>query len=595
MKSDNNQKSTGFLQHLGSCMGAKKPFIYLSLFLSGIGHIVALFPFVMLWLIVQILFEQGLGADISRISGLAWWALGGVIFYITLYFFALMLSHVAAFRVERNLRYSSMQRALAMPLGFYDKESTGKLKKVLDENAGLIHTFTAHQLPDLAGAITCLLTLFVLMAVIDWRMGLICLIPITITLAAFARMMGSKQYQSSMSKYLNHIELMNNEAVEYVRGISVVKAFGQSVYSFNRFLKTIKDYQTWVVKHCETSKWPMSIIMVAANSFSFFLLPFAVLLIYRGASVVEILPNLIFYVLITPFFTSSIMRLMFLVWGQRQAGESLKRIDNLFAGEEPIQGEKAFNGENYSISLQDVSFAYNEGAALAIDNITLNIPHGKRYALVGASGCGKTTLARLIARFRDPSSGHIYIGENMLAELAPESIADKVSFVFQNEKLFKISIRDNITYGSPHATDEEVKYAVEMAQCQDIIDKLPNGLDTLIGAKGIYLSGGEQQRVALARAFLKNAPILLLDEATAFADPENESAIQSVLRELMQGKTVVIIAHRLSSVVDVDQIVVMDEGKIVEQGTHKELLEQGRLYPIMWNEYQQATEWTLTV
>lgn len=585
------QRST--LARLMQLMGRKRMLIPLSGILALLAYLSAMLMIVAVWMMIGKLFHYQAPLASVGISALAWWALSFSIAFLLLYFAALMTSHVAAFRVERNLRYSSMERAMQMPLGFYEQVSTGRLKKVIDDNAGLVHTFTAHNLPDLFGTITCIILLLAALPIVDWRMGLVCLIPIVVAFIAMGSMMANKSYKESMEKYMKHLEEMNAEAVEYIHGMPVVKTFQQSVFSFNRFHKSIMNYTEWVTKYSESCRKSMNIYTVATLGFAFLLIPLALVLIYLGEEVNVVLSNMIFYLLITPFFGQSVMKLMYVISSYRLAAQAVDSVEDLFKVATPLPGKGTFAGNDYEIELRDVSFRYADDAPWAIRNLSLKVPEGKRYALVGASGSGKTTITRLVARFWDPTSGEVSIGGNRLAEMDSENVLQHVSFVFQNEQLFKTTIRENITYGKPNASHEEVMEAVRMAQCEEIINKLPDGLDTAIGADGIYLSGGEQQRIALARAFLKDSPILLLDEATAFADPENERAIQEVLKTLMKGRTVLMIAHRLSSVVDVDKIIVMHEGTIAEEGTHQELLAAKGRYAAMWHEYQESIHWTV--
>lgn len=589
-----SQKQTSTLTLLRSYMGKKGILMPFSITLSVLGNLVGMIPFVCVWLIIRLLLTQGVAPSGNEIVRYAWWAFGFSILFILLYFTALMLSHLAAFRLERNLRYSAMQKAVRMPLGFFTKNSTGKMRKVIDDNAGIIHTFVAHQLPDLAGGITVFATTLVLMFVFDWRLGLACLIPLVVAFAQFYLMMG-KNYAATMQQYMTSLEAMNTEAVEYVRGIPVVKVFQQTVYSFKRFYESIMGYNKWVKEYAASMRRSMSVYTVAINGFAFLLVPLAIILIFIGGNWQQVSLNLIFYVLITPFFGQCIMKLMYVIDGYRQAGEAVGRIEALTDEKQQlaVSQQPVPMPATYDIRLSDVSFRYDGASKDAVSHIDLAIPQGKTVALVGASGSGKTTLARLIARFWDAGRGEVSIGGVDVKQIHPSALMRHISFVFQNTELFKTSIRDNILYGNPDAAPADIDRAIGLAQCRGIIDKLPGGLDTKIGTEGIYLSGGEQQRIALARAFLKDAPIVLLDEATAFADPENEHEIQRALRRLMRGKTVVMIAHRLTSVTDADTIVVMDEGRIAEQGTHSQLLQKEGIYRRMWNEYQQSIEWTI--
>lgn len=579
------------MRRLGQHMGSKRVLAYVGMGCSAVAHVVALAPFIFIWLILRELL--GGEADSRAVYHWAWWAVASGISYLLLYWLALSLTHVAAFRIERSLRGGAMERMLRMPLGFFDKQDIGKLKNVIDDNAGLVHTFCAHQLADLVGTLTCFATLFVLMFLLDWRMALLSMIPILIQLAVMGSMMTNKAYKESMGTYMNHLQRMSGEAVEYVRGMPVVKAFQQSIYSFNAFYNTILDYSKWAKTYTRSCQHPMCLSIVSFG-YAFLLVPFAFYLVGRGESVEIVVSSLAFFILVTPFIGECTMRLMYVVSGQREATQALDRLDAL-CGEEPATPpHRALEVSDHTIRVEDVSFRYSTEAPLAVDNVTLTIPEGKRVALVGASGSGKTTLARLIARFWDVASGRITIGGVDISEVAFEEVLRHISFVFQSERLFKKSIRENVSYGSPHATEEQILEALQKAQCLELVRSLPSGLDTVIGSKGIYLSGGEQQRIALARAFLKDAPILLLDEATSFADPESEREIQEGLRQLMEHKTTLMIAHRLSSVVDADLIVVMREGRIVEQGTHAELLARPEsLYAAMWQEYQESIEWTI--
>lgn len=591
---NNSKTSRPLLPRLMRHMGARKICIPFGIVVSLVSHVVAVVPLLLVWRVVDLLFASGGEPPVALIGRLAWWALLAAVIYMLLYFAALMITHVAAFRAERSIRYEAVARAMSMPLGFFSNESTGKIKKVVDENAGLVHTFVAHQLPDLVGGLTMLCVMVVLLITMDWRMGVASLIPIAICLVAMGSMMSSKAYHSAMNAYMGHLEEMNSEAVEYIRGIPVVKTFQQTIFSFNAFYKSIKDYETWARRYSHSCRTPMIIYSVSAQSFIFFLIPTAVLLMALGEPMESVLSKLVFYILLTPLFGQTVMKLMYMVSGYQQAQHALVRIDSLFEGGSPLAGAGELKSEGeMAIELRDVTFSYGADSVAALSGVSLTIPAGKKYALVGASGSGKTTLARLIARFWSPQQGSVRIGGQDLEKVSPEKIHECMAFVFQNDRLFKTTIRENITYGRPDATDAEIERAIDMAQCRGLIESLPHGLDTKLGTEGVYLSGGEQQRIALCRAFLKDAPILILDEATAFADPENEAAIHSALEKLMEKKTVVMIAHRLTSITDADCIVVMSEGRIVEQGTHEELLERGGAYAGMWNEYMQSVEWTI--
>ena len=479
-----------------------------------------------------------------------------------------------------------------MPLGFFDNNTSGRIRKIIDENAGITHSFLAHQLPDLASTVLMPLTAIALIFIFDWRLGLACLVPIVIAMFLMGFMMG-KRGRYFMETYMNSLEEMNSEAVEYVRGIPVVKVFQQTVFSFKNFHKSIMKYKNMVFAYTKMWEKPMSAYTVIINSFVFFLVPVAILLISSSGNYADVILNLFFYIMITPVFSQSIMRSMYLSQAFGQADEAITRLEELIDVSPLPVSEDPEKLTGFDISFTRVSFKYPGAEKNAVDGINLFIPEGERTALVGASGSGKTTIARLVPRFRDTDTGQVCIGGTDVKNIKPEELMKNISFVFQNTRLFKTSLLENITYGNPEASRDEIERAVDLAQCREIIDKLPDGLNAKIGTEGTYLSGGEQQRIILARAILKNAPIVVLDEATAFTDPENEHLIQHALLELTKGKTVLMIAHRLTSVIDADNILVISEGKIAECGTHHELMDKDGLYASMWNEYQKSIKWTI--
>lgn len=573
-------------------MGKRKVLLPAAMLLSALSALAGMLPYILIWLIVRELLEHGEITSSGNVVTYAWWAAGMAVASIVLYFAALMSSHLAAFRVESNLRKEAMRQIVRMPLGFFDINTSGRIRKIIDDNAGVTHSFLAHQLPDLAATFLVPLVAAILIFVFDWILGLACIVPVIIAMLVMGFMMNAEGRQF-MKSYMTSLEEMNTEAVEYVRGIPVVKVFQQTIYSFKNFHRCIMNYNKMVFGYTRMWEKPMSLYTVIINGFVFFLAPLAILLIGYSGNYASVLLNFFLFVLITPVFSQSIMKSMYLNQALGQASEAIGRLENLVAYEHLTVVEHPQPVKEFSIQFEKVSFSYPGANQKAVDDVSFTIPQGNTVALVGASGGGKTTIARLVPRFWEATEGKVLIGGINVREIAPKELMKYISFVFQNTKLFKTSLLENIKYGNPDATMEEVERAVDMAQCREIINKLPLGLNTKIGTEGTYLSGGEQQRIVLARAILKNAPIIVLDEATAFADPENEHLIQQALKELTKGKTVLVIAHRLSSITDADNILVIDKGKIAEQGTHANLLGKQGIYYHMWNEYQQSVRWTI--
>ena len=573
-------------------MGRRKALLPVAIVLSALGGLAGLAPFVFIWLIVRELLSGGdIGAQTQVIS-YAWWAAGTAVGGVVLYFGALMCSHFAAFRVESNIRKSAMRRIVGMPLGFFDSNTTGRIRKIIDDNASITHSFLAHQLPDMAGTALVPLLAVVLIAAFDWRLGLACLVPVFTAMGIMAYTMNTRG-REFMRQYMNLLEQMNTEAVEYVRGIPVVKVFQQTVYSFKNFYRTIMQYNHTATRYTRLWERPMTLYTVIINSFAYFLVPVAVILTGMGEGVGTVLVNFILFVLVTPVFSECVMKSMYIGQAFAQADEAVRRLDSLTDYPTLKETAEPVQPATYGITFSNVTFAYPGTDTDVLKNVTFTVQQGKRVALVGASGSGKTTIARLVPRFYDVDGGSVRIGGVDVRDISHKELMRTVSFVFQNPQLIKTTILENIVYGRPEATMEEVNRAVDMAQCREIIDRLPDGLDTVIGTEGTYLSGGERQRIALARAFLKNAPVIVLDEATAFADPENEHLMQAALRELTRGKTVITIAHRLTSVADADEILVIDNGRIAERGTHDTLLGMKGIYYNRWNEYCRAVNWTI--
>lgn len=581
------------LKRLGAYMGGRKWLLPCSIGLSAVNGLLSLVPFILLWLVVRtLLIAKGNLSDTPLID-YALWAFVISVANVLLYFLALMLSHLAAFRIETNMRRKAMQRLMRAPLGYLDEQNTGRMRKIIDEDSGETHTFVAHLLPDVASCVVAPIGVIVLLFAVDWQLGTAAMIPLVGAIGIMGYMMNPKNNQFQRL-YLDAQEKMGAEAVEYVRGIPVVKVFQQTVFSFKRFYDSIISYRDLVIKCTLVWRTPMSFYILAINAFAFILVPTAIILIGHGGDTSTIIADVILYVVIAPLIASNVMKAMYLSQDLFMANEAVERLEQLTDIAPLSQHDDPKRAEAYDIRFNDVSFRYEGAEKDAVSHINLIIPEGKTVALVGASGSGKTTIARLIPRFWDVRHGSVTIGGIDVRDMRKDELMRNVSFVFQNTRLFKTSLIENLRYGNPDATTEQINRAIDLSQSREIIDRLPQGLDTVIGAEGTYLSGGEQQRIVLARAILKDAPIVVLDEATAFADPENEQLIRKALAHLTQGKTVLMIAHRLTTVQDADSIVVVDNGEIVEQGTHKELLSEEKYYHRMWNEYQQSVSWKLS-
>ncbi|UEA62001.1 ABC transporter ATP-binding protein/permease [Hoylesella buccalis] len=581
------------LKRLGAYMGGRKYLLPCSVALSAVNGLLSLVPFILMWLVVRTLLIAKGNLSNTPLIDYALWAFIISVANVLLYFLALMLSHLAAFRIETNMRRKAMQRLMRAPLGYLDEQNTGRMRKIIDEDSGQTHTFVAHLLPDVASCIVAPIGVIVLLFAVDWQLGTAAMIPLIGAIGIMGYMMNPKNNQFQRL-YLDAQEKMGAEAVEYVRGIPVVKVFQQTVFSFKRFYDSIISYRDLVIKCTLVWRTPMSFYILAINAFAFILVPTAIILIGLGGDTSTIIANVILYVVIAPLIASNVMKAMYLSQDLFMANEAVERLEQLTDIAPLSQHDEPKRAETYDIRFNDVSFRYEGAEKDAVSHINLTIPEGKTVALVGASGSGKTTIARLIPRFWDVRHGSVTIGGVDVRDMRKDELMRNVSFVFQNTRLFKTSLIENLRYGNPDATTDQINRAIDLSQSREIIDRLPQGLDTVIGAEGTYLSGGEQQRIVLARAILKDAPIIVLDEATAFADPENEQLIRKALAHLTQGKTVLMIAHRLTTVQDADSIVVVDDGEIVEQGTHKELLSEEKYYHRMWNEYQQSVSWKLS-
>ena len=563
-----------------------------SVVLSAVNGLLSLVPFIFLWLVVRTL----LTADGNLANTPVWdYAIAAFVVSVAnvlLYFAALMLSHLSAFRIETNMRRTAMERLMRVPLGFFDTQNTGRMRKIIDEDSSQTHTFVAHILPDVAGSVVAPIGIIVLLLAVDWQLGIAAMVPIVCAFGIMGYMMNPKN-NDFQRMYLDAQEKMSAEAVEYVRGIPVVKVFQQTVFSFKRFHDSIINYRDLVIRYTLLWRMPMSAYTIAINAFAFLLVPTGIILIGHGGETAIIVSDMVLYVLIAPIIAANVMKAMHLSQNLFLANEAVDRLEKLTATPPLSESSKPEKAAAFDVSLRNVSFRYEAAERDAVSHIDLDIPQGKTVALVGASGSGKTTIARLIPRFWDVREGSLKIGGVDVRHMDKATLMRNVSFVFQNTRLFKTSILENIRYGNPDATIEQVNRAVDLSQSREIIERLPQGLDTVIGAEGTYLSGGEQQRIVLARAILKDAPIVVLDEATAFAVPENEHLIRQAFAHLTCGKIVLMIAHRLTTVQDADNIVVVDKGRIAEQGTHQQLMEQATLYYKMWNEYQKSVAWKL--
>ena len=561
--------------------------------LATVSAFIALVPFYYIWRLIKEVIRVSPDFDRAQnLSAYGWCAVGSAVFAMLIYMGGLICSHLAAFHVQATMRSRLMRHIMSLPLGFMDKDGSGKVRKIVNESSAATETYLAHQLPDKCVATATPIGLVVLLLVFDWRLGLLSLIPVVLGFAIMSTMMGANM-KKKMEEYQNALEEMSSEAVEYVRGIPVVKTFGQSVFSFKRFRDSIKKYEKWTIAYTKDLRIPMMGLTTAINSVFAILIAATFWLggVKSGSADGTFLLNLMFYIIITPIITVTMTKMMYAGENVMIVEDALNRIDGLLEKKPLPQSVNPAKPQDASISFKNVSYRYDGASDDAIHNISLDIKSGEHIAFVGPSGGGKSTLAKLIARFADVNSGFIEIGGVNVKNIKASDLMNTVSFVFQDSKLLKMSIFDNVRMGNKNATREEVIEALHNAQCDDIIEKIPGGIDTVIGSKGTYLSGGETQRIAIARAMLKNAPILILDEATAFADPDNEAKVQAAFSKLSEGKTVIMIAHRLSSVTGVDRIYVLKNGQICQSGTHESLLSQDGLYAHMWKEFNKSVSW----
>ena len=585
------EKKQGDLSRLMYYAGDHKYFTYASLVLAALSALIALVPFYYIWKIMKEVLEVRPNySEAVHIKEYGWMAVAFALIAMVIYIAALMCSHKAAFRVQVNMRTAMMNHIMKLPLGYVESEGTGKIRKIVADSSAATETYLAHNLPDKVVSFATPVGLLAMMMVFDYRLGLISLIPAVIAFALMGTLMMGPKMAEDMKQYQNALETMSAEAVEYVRGVPVVKTFGQTVFSFKRFKNAIDEYEKWTLGYTKNMMLPMVAFTTSANGI------FAALIIaayvFTGHGVTDkFILNLIFYILITSVLTVTLMKIAFAGESQLMVRDAINRMDGILNMEllpEPADGQTP---KDTSVELDKVVFSYAGADKNAVDGISLKIASGEHVSFVGPSGGGKTTLASLIARFWDVNSGAVKIGGVNVKDINSETLMNEVSYVFQDSRLLKMSILENIRMGRPDATDAEVMEALKNAQCMDIIEKFPDGVNTVIGSKGVYVSGGEAQRLSIARAFLKNAPILILDEATAFADPDNERQVQKAFETLSKDKTVIMIAHRLSTVTNADRIYVLADGRIAENGTHDELNSANGIYTHMWSEYNKSVKW----
>lgn len=574
--------------------GPRKVLTYIGCVLSAISMLVSFGPYVCIWLVARDLIVVAPNwAAATNIAMYGWWALGFAVLSILLYFVGLMCTHLAAFRCAANMRKQSTEHLMHVSLGYFDTHASGALRRVVDGCAAETEGLLAHKLPDTAGSIAMIIGMLVLFFVFDWRLGLVCLIPVILSIVCMFYMMGGRG-MDFMTKYMDSLVKMNKTGTEYVRGIPVVKVFQQTVYSFKAFHDAIEEFtqlaQDYAVKWCQL---PQSLSLTVINGVALFLVPAAILLIPGEGNMATFLANFTFYAIFTAVIPTAMTRVMFMSDAVQSATDAVNRVESVLAAPVISAPKNPQKPASNSVVFDDVSFTYEGSDVPALSHVSFEVPAGSTVALVGPSGGGKTTAASLVPRFWDVDSGSVRMGGIDVRDMDPHDLMERVAFVFQANRLFKQSIFENVRAARPQATREEVMEALHAAQCDDIIEKLPNGIDTVFGSDGVHLSGGEAQRIMLARAILKQAEVVVLDEATAFADPENEALIQKAFAKLAAGRTVLMIAHRLSTVRNADKIIVLSQGEVAEQGTHDELIAAGGIYARMWADYEQAANWKI--
>lgn len=585
------KKKKGNLSELMQFAGKHKYLTYSSWVLSVISAALALVPLVYIFFIIKEVIE--VAPDFSQATNIVfngWMAVVFAFASIIIYIGALMCSHLSAFRIAGNMRKKTMKHISELPLGFIGEAGSGKVRRIVNDSSKATETYLAHQLPDMAGAIATPIGMIIMLFIFDWRFGLICLLPVILGFACMFKMIGPKM-ATDMKNYNDALEEMNNQAVEYVRGVPVVKTFGQTVHSFKKFKGSIDNYYKFSTGYCKRCRPPMLFYTMFINSAFAFLIVLALILAGGEAVTQNVLLNFIFYVIFTPVITTAMTKVMYMSENGMVVADALQRVHSILDLKPLPEAQNAQTPEDNSVEFDNVSFRYSNAQTDALSKVSFKVNSGTTVAFVGPSGGGKTTVAGLISRFWDVREGAVKIGGVNVKDIRHEELMNTISYVFQDSKLLKTSILENVRLGNPRASELEVLNALHKAQCDDIIAKLPDGINTVIGMKGVYLSGGEQQRIAIARVMLKNAPIIILDEATAFADPENEALVQKAFAELSKDKTVIMIAHRLTTVKNADKIFVLKDGQIEDTGTHDELVKNGSIYAKMWKDYQTSISW----
>lgn len=595
MSSNRDEKKRSDVAQILDFAGDRRGLTYLGCALSAVSQLLGFGPYVCIWLVARDLIA--VAPNWQAATGVAtygWWAMGFAFASIVVYFVALMCTHLAAFRTASNMRKQVSEHLLRLPLGYFDTHATGELRRIVDGCAASTETLLAHMLPDVAGSVAMVAGMLALLLAFDWRLGLACLVAVVVSFGALMTMMSGKG-MAFMKRYMGALTDMNRTGTEYVRGIPVVKVFQQTVHSFKAFHDAISDYARMAQDYaCTFCRGPQVVNLTALNGLVAFLLPVTLLLAPGEADFSRFVTNFAFYAVFSAVIPTAMTKMMFMSEASQMTGDSMARVrEVLDAKPLPVSASPAHPAGN-DVRFEDVTFTYDGAEKPAVEHVSFDVSAGSTLALVGPSGGGKSTCASLVPRFWDVDAGRVLVGGVDVREMDPRELMDQVAFVFQTNKLFSATLADNVRAARPDATDEQVLAALSAAQCDDIVAKLPDGLNTRLGAGGAYLSGGEVQRVALARAILKDAPIVVLDEATAFADPENEALIQRAFARLAQGRTVIMIAHRLSTVVGADKIVVLDGGHVAEEGTHAELLGAGGLYARMWADYEQAASWKIS-